>query len=65
MQTKTKSGFKAVDYMRQVRNELSTLMQTDPKHFHEELRRSMADFIAKRQKTNHQQGIANSGANES
>ena len=50
MQTKTKSDFKAVDYMRQVRNELSTLMQTDPKRFHDELKQTMADFIAKRQK---------------
>ena len=64
MQTKTKSDFKAVDYMRQVRNELSTLMQTDPKRFHDELKQTMADFIAKRQKGSHQQGITKSGGNE-
>ena len=60
MPTKTKSDFKAVDYMRQVRNELSTLMQTDPKRFHDELKETLADFIAKRQKHSHQQDITKS-----
>jgi hypothetical protein len=64
MQTKTKSDFKAVDYMRQIRNDLSTLMQTDPKRFHEELKQTMADFIAKRQKASHQQCITESGTDE-
>jgi len=64
MQAKIKSDFKAVDYMRQVRNELSTLMQTDLKRFHDELKQTMADFIAKRQIANHQQGTAKSGADE-
>ena len=64
MQTKTNSDFKAVDYMRQVRNELSTLMQTDPKRFHYELKQTMADFIAKRQKASNQNGIAKREADE-
>ena len=64
MQTKTKSDFKAVDYMRQVRNDLSTLMQTDPKRFHEELKQAMADFIEKRQKASSRQNIAESGTDE-
>ncbi|MEO6721174.1 MAG: hypothetical protein ABIN67_12465 [Ferruginibacter sp.] len=64
MQAKTKSDFKAVDFMRQVRNELSTLMQTDPKRFHDELKQTMAEFIAKRQQATRQQGIAKSGAEE-
>ncbi|MCY7350699.1 MAG: hypothetical protein LH606_08525 [Cytophagaceae bacterium] len=50
METKTKNGFKAVEYMRQVRNELSMLLQTDKKRFHDELKQTMADFIANRQK---------------
>lgn len=56
MQTKTKSDFKAVEYMRQVRNELSTLIQTDPDRFHNELKQTMADFIAKRQQSSRQHG---------
>lgn len=51
MQTKIKSEFKAVDYMRQVRNELSDLIQTDANRFHQELKQTMTDFIAKRQKS--------------
>ena len=50
MQTKTKNIFKAVDYMRQVRSELTNLFQTDKKRFHEELKQTMAEFIATRQK---------------
>ena len=51
MQPKTKSRFQAVTYMRQVRDDLSTLYQTDKKRFHEELQQAMADFIALRQTT--------------
>lgn len=50
MQTKTESNFKAVEYMRQVRDELSTMIQTDNQRFHDELKQTMADFVAKRQK---------------
>jgi len=64
MQAKIKSDFKAVDYMRQVRNELSTMIQTDNKRFHDELEHAMADFIARRQKANHQNGSAKNGAEE-
>ena len=64
MQAKTKKNFKSVDYMRQVRNELSTMIQTDPKRFHDELKQTMADFLAKRKEANRQQGIAKSGADE-
>lgn len=62
METRIKSGFKAVEYMRQVRNDLATLYQTDKKRFHDELKQTMADFIAKRQKPGSQQG--GSGASE-
>ena len=50
MKTKAKIEFKTVDYMRKVRDELSTLIQTDKKRFHAELKKAMDDFIAKRQK---------------
>ena len=50
METKTKSGFKAVEFMRQVRNELSFLIQSDKKRFHDELEQAMKDFLARREK---------------
>ena len=50
MQTKTKTGFKAVEYMRQVRNDLSVLFQTDRQRFHDELKQTMEAFIANRKK---------------
>ena len=49
MQTKTKNNFKAVDFMREVRNSLSTLMQTDKQRFKQELKQTMENFIAQRQ----------------
>lgn len=65
MQTKTKSGFKAVDYMRQVRTELSTMIQTDPGRYHNELKQTMADFVERRRKAGSQhEDIAKSGAGE-
>ena len=64
MQVKTKSDFKAVDYMRQIRTELSAMIQADPDRFHDELKQTMADFLAKRQKASRQQDIAKSGADE-
>lgn len=48
--------------MRQIRNELSTLIQTDPKRFHNELKQTMANFIANRQQAARQQSIAKSEA---
>ncbi len=50
MQTKIKTEFKAVAYMRKVRDELSEMIQTDNERFHKELNKTMADFIAKRTK---------------
>lgn len=64
MKTKTESNFKAVAYMRQVRDDLSKLIQTDPKRFHDELKQTMAEFIAKRQQASRQNGISKSGADD-
>ncbi len=64
MKTQAKNKFKAVDYMRQVREELSTLIQTDPKRYHEELRNSMADFLARRGKPAANMSLAQSGQKE-
>lgn len=50
MQTKNKNNFKAVDYMRQVRDELSVMIQTDNNRFHNELKQTMVEFIEKRKK---------------
>ena len=50
METKIKNRFKAVDFMRQVRNELSDLYHTDKERYHNELKRSMSDFLATRSK---------------
>ncbi len=50
METKMKNKFKAVDFMRQVRNELSTLYQTDKEQYHNELKKSMNDFLTARTK---------------
>ena len=57
MKTKTKNdlsvgqaGFKAVDFMRKVREELSTLYITDKKRYFEEIKKAMTDFKATRQK---------------
>ena len=48
MQTKIKSEFKAVDFMRSVRDELSELYHTDKEGFHNELKKSMEDFLTNR-----------------
>jgi hypothetical protein len=50
METKTKNSFKAVEFMRQVRNDLSDLYHTDKERYHNELKKSMADFLTKRAK---------------
>ena len=50
MKTKEQAEFKAVAYMRQMRDELSILLQRDPKRFRDELKQSMAEFLARRQK---------------
>ena len=51
METKTKNTFKAVDFMRQVRYELSELYHTDKSRYHEELKKTMNDFLLKRSKS--------------
>ena len=50
METKTDKGFKAVDFMRKVREELSHLYNTDKKRYFEEIQKAMADFKAAREK---------------
>jgi hypothetical protein len=49
METKSKNSFKAIAFMRQVRNDLSDLYQTDKQRYHHELKKSMADFLATRE----------------
>jgi hypothetical protein len=49
MKTKNEKDFKAVDFMRKVREELSNLYNTDKKRYFEEIKKAMADFKAARQ----------------
>lgn len=58
MSAKINNRFKAVDYMRQVRAELSDLCQADKDLFHKELDQAMADFLAARKKRSLQRKIA-------
>ena len=51
METKTKNKFKAVDFMRQVRNELSDLFHIDKERYHNELKKTMEDFLKARTKS--------------
>ena len=51
MRTKINRDFKAVDFMRQVRAELSDLYHTDKQRFHSELKKSMEDFLTTRTKS--------------
>lgn len=64
MKTQAKNKFKAVDYMRKVREELSTLIQTDPERYHKELKNSMADFLVRRGKPAANVGLAQAGQTE-
>lgn len=60
---KTKNNFKAVDFMRKVRNELSDLYHSDKERYHKELKKTMADFLAARKKSSANKiRIANSEA---
>jgi hypothetical protein len=59
MKTKTNS-FKAVEFMRKVRDELSSVYQTDREQYYNELKKSMAEFI-----NNKSRNIANITINES
>lgn len=51
METKTKNTFKAVDFMRQVRNELSELYRSHKESYHKELKKAMAVFLSTRTKS--------------
>lgn len=48
MKTDTTNKFSAVEYMRQIRSELSTLVQKDKKKFHAELKKAMQEFKARK-----------------
>jgi hypothetical protein len=61
METKIKNSFKAVDFMRQVRNELSDLYHSDKESYYRELKKSMADFVKVRKKPATNKNIAASG----
>ena len=49
MKTKIEKGFKAVDFMRTIREELSNLYNTDKKLYYEQIKKAMADFKTSRQ----------------
>lgn len=61
METKTKNNFKAVDFMRQVRNELSELYQADKERYHKQLKKIMAEYLLTRTKSNTKIGSVVSG----
>lgn len=44
--------------MRQVRDDLSTLLQTDTERFYKELKQTMADFISRRKQAIHKHNVA-------
>ena len=50
MKTKIEHKFKAVDFMREVRNDLSSLYQSDKKRYHAELKQVLDEFLAERKK---------------
>ena len=64
METKIKNNFKAVEFMRKVRSELSDLYYTDKDRYHKELRKTMEDFIASRKKPSANTDIAECGAQQ-
>ena len=53
--------FNAVDFVRQVREELSELYQKDKPRFHDELKQAAADFLARRTKPAYNIGLAQAG----
>jgi hypothetical protein len=57
----TIEGFKAVDFMRKVREEMSNLYNTDKEKYFEEIHKAMADFKARRQKPSANKSNAASG----
>jgi hypothetical protein len=50
MKTAIEKGFKAVDFMRKVREEMSNLYNTDKEKYFEEIQKAMAEFKAQRDK---------------
>lgn len=64
MEAKIKSDFKAVECMRQIRNELATLFQIDKKRFHDELKTNHGGLYCQQRKASRQQGITRTGADE-
>jgi hypothetical protein len=61
METKIKNTFKAVVFMRQIRNELSDIYHTDKERYHRELKETMEDFLSARKKLATNNGITTSG----
>ena len=51
MEATNKNTFKAVDFMRQVRRDLSALYHTDKERFRYELKQVMADFLKNKSAT--------------
>ena len=49
MEPQTNESFKAVDFMRQVREDLSHLYSTDKQRYLEEIQKAMADFKTARE----------------
>lgn len=56
-QTTKKKEFKAVEYMRTVRTELSDLYHRDKERFYDELKQATADFLSRRQQAVHNMGL--------
>jgi len=51
METNSKNNFKAVGFMRKVREELSNLYNTDKIRYFEEIKKAMEEFKTTQQKT--------------
>ena len=50
MKTNNENKFRAVDFMRKVREELSNLYNTDKKRYFEEIKKAMEEFKARQEK---------------
>ncbi len=59
--TTNQAQFKAVDFMRKARTELSELYQKDKTRFHDELKQAAAEFFARRIKPAHNMSLAQTG----
>jgi len=55
MKTNNENGFKAVDFMRKIREELSELYNTDKKRYFEEIKKAMDEFKARLEKSTFKQ----------